>query len=102
MKRQFLSILFLLFFVGVFSQTHSLTLEIKGCDNSGGNLMIAGFKGAKDFNKKENSAFNKSEKVENSTLKLSFHNIEEGDYAIAIYHDQNLDNKLNLNQIVIF
>ena len=39
--------------------------------------------------------------VNDSTVEVNFRNISAGKYAIAIYHDQNLDNKLNTNQIGI-
>ncbi|PLX03443.1 MAG: hypothetical protein C0595_07140 [Marinilabiliales bacterium] len=101
MKKQLLTIILLLFIGYGFSQNYSLTLNVKNCDPSGGKIMIAGFKGANDFNKKENSAFNKAVVVNDSTVEVNFHNISSGKYAIAIYHDQNIDNKLNTNQIGI-
>ncbi len=101
MKKQFLTIVLLLFIGLGFSQTYSLTIKIENCDSSGGKLMIAGFKGASDFNNKENSAFNKAIIVNDSTVEVNFRNISPGKYAIAIYHDQNLDKELNLNQIGI-
>lgn len=101
MKKSFSTIILLIFMGSVFSQTYDLTLNVRNCDNNGGKLMIAAFKGANDFKNKENSAFNDAVTVNDSTVEINFHNIAPGKYAIAIFHDQNLDNILNTNQIGI-
>jgi uncharacterized protein (DUF2141 family) len=63
--------------------------------------MIAAFKNERDFKTKENASFRKSVEANDTSLIVSLKNIPKGKYAIAIFHDQNADNELNVNDIGI-
>ncbi len=91
----------MLSFGSLFSQNHNLELYITNCRATGGNLKVAAFKGEHDFKAKENASFRKSVEANDSSLIVHLWKIPQGKYAIAVFHDQNKDNKLNTNDIGI-
>ena len=97
MKLLFLT--FILLFSGV--KTHKLSIHISGISKIKGNLFIAIFRPTDDF-----PVFGKQFKgivkeVEGKSQNYNFDNLPEGEYALAIYQDENRNKILDKNLLGI-
>ena len=97
MKLLFLT--FILLFSGV--KTHTLSIHISGISKIKGSLFIAVFRATDDF-----PVFGKQYKgivkeVEGKTQNYTFDNLPEGEYALAIYQDENRNKILDKNLLGI-
>jgi len=84
-----------------FAQSSDLIIQIENIEILKGKIMIAAFDNENNFNKKENPSFSDLLNVSNSSLKTTFKSIPQGTYAIALYHDENSDGKLNTTKLRI-
>ncbi|MEN9913508.1 MAG: hypothetical protein RL528_229 [Bacteroidota bacterium] len=97
MKLLFLT--FILLFSGV--KTHKLSIHISGISKIKGNLFIAIFRATDDF-----PVFGKQYKgivkeVEGKSQNYNFDDLPEGEYAVAIYQDENRNKILDKNLLGI-
>ena len=97
MKLIFLT--FILLFSGV--KTHKLSIHISGISKIKGSLFIAVFRATDDF-----PVFGKQYKgivkeVEGKSQNYTFDNLPEGEYALAIYQDENRNKILDKNLLGI-
>ena len=97
MKLLFLT--FILLFSGV--KTHKLSIHISGISKIKGSLFIAIFRATDDF-----PVFGKQFKgivkeVEGKSQNYTFDDLPEGEYALAIYQDENRNNILDKNLLGI-
>ncbi len=97
MKLLFLT--FILLFSGV--KTHKLSIHISGISKIKGSLFIAIFRATDDF-----PVFGKQFKgivkeVEGKSQNYTFDNLPEGEYALAIYQDENRNKILDKNLLGI-
>jgi uncharacterized protein (DUF2141 family) len=97
MKLLFLT--FILLFTGV--KTHTLSIHISGISKIKGSLFIAIFRATDDF-----PVFGKQFKgivkeVEGKTQNYTFDDLPEGEYALAIYQDENRNKILDKNLLGI-
>lgn len=97
MKLVFLT--FILLFSGV--KTHKLSIHISGISKIKGSLFIAIFRATDDF-----PVFGKQFKgivkeVEGKSQNYNFDNLPEGEYALAIYQDENRNKILDKNLLGI-
>ena len=97
MKLIFLT--FILLFSGV--KTHKLSIHISGISKIKGSLFIAIFRPTDDF-----PVFGKQFKgivkeVEGKSQNYNFDNLPEGEYALAIYQDENRNKILDKNLLGI-
>jgi len=97
MKLLFLT--FILLFSGV--KTHTLSIHISGISKIKGSLFIAIFRATDDF-----PVFGKQYKgivkeVEGKSQNYTFDNLPEGEYALAIYQDENRNKILDKNLLGI-
>ena len=97
MKLLFLT--FILLFSGV--KTHKLYIHISGISKIKGSLFIAVFRATDDF-----PVFGKQFKgivkeVEGISQNYNFDNLPEGEYALAIYQDENRNKILDKNLLGI-
>jgi uncharacterized protein (DUF2141 family) len=97
MKLLFLT--FILLFSGV--KTHTLSIHISGISKIKGSLFIAVFRATDDF-----PVFGKQYKgivkeVEGKSQNYNFDNLPEGEYALAIYQDENRNKILDKNLLGI-
>ena len=97
MKLIFLT--FILLFSGV--KTHKLSIHISGISKIKGSLFIAIFRATDDF-----PVFGKQFKgivkeVEGKSQNYNFDNLPEGEYALAIYQDENRNKILDKNLLGI-
>lgn len=93
----------ILFVVGyLFSTTafaqNTLTVEVTNIKNDKGKIMIALFKGEIGFPKDGTKAIQKLEvPIKNGKAIITFTNLENGDYAFALFHDENNNNEMDSN-----
>ena len=97
MKLIFLT--FILLFSGV--KTHKLSIHISGISKIKGSLFIAIFRPTDDF-----PVFGKQFKgivkeVEGKSQNYTFDDLPEGEYALAIYQDENRNKILDKNLLGI-
>ena len=65
----------------------TLTIEVASFENTKGVLRVCVTDQKDDFLK--SCAFSKIVTVEDDTVSLKIENIEEGNYAVSVYHDEN-------------
>ena len=80
---------------------HSLTVNISNISKAKGNLEIGIFNTKKGFLKEGNQYLKKKIKVAGNTLSHTFENLPKGNYAVAVFHDENQNNKCDTNLIGI-
>jgi uncharacterized protein (DUF2141 family) len=81
-----------------FAQTR-LEVTIRNVKESKGNLRVGLFTNEKDFLK--NAAVGKVVKAQQGEVKVVFENLQPGDYAVSVIHDQNENGELDSNFVGI-
>ncbi|MEQ8525794.1 MAG: DUF2141 domain-containing protein [Gracilimonas sp.] len=76
-------------------------LKIEGIDKVEGEIRIALFNSEKEYNEKENPLYAVVLPVDNSTVVWSQDSLIFGEYAIAVYHDKNVNGELDSNLLGI-
>lgn len=70
------------------TDTYDLTIQIDGIRNNNGYIMVALHDGSSDF--PDSDPFMAVEgEAENGSIELVIENLPEGEYAIALMHDEN-------------
>ncbi|MEE9431947.1 MAG: DUF2141 domain-containing protein [Melioribacteraceae bacterium] len=87
----------LLFTSATVAQNGNVYLEVSGIDEIEGELSIGLFKNQETFLKKGEGVEGVYLKIEDSIVSYIFKNIPSGNYAIAIYHDENSNKELDRN-----
>ncbi len=95
--RILISLSALFFSVLIWSQTGTITVGIQGIESSKGVLQIGLYNTVDDFPDFDKSFKGASIKSNTSGVVHSFENIPTGEYAIALWHDENEDKELNKN-----
>jgi uncharacterized protein (DUF2141 family) len=81
-----------------YGQTGSLTVTISSFKNSNGKAQVALFNNADDYPTEGEKAYRKATVViQNNTATVTFDNLPYGQYAVAVFHDENGNNKLDTN-----
>ncbi|GAA4276219.1 DUF2141 domain-containing protein [Aquimarina mytili] len=96
MKPLFFTLtLLLLSSTQVFSQTSDLSIDviIDNIKSDQGTIKIGLYKSEETFLR--NPIKSISEKAKKEGIKVTFENLEEGEYAISLYHDEDDNQKLN-------
>ena len=76
----------------------NLTVEINGLRNTEGQVCVSIFANSKGFpNNRDGVLKAKCTKMSEKSLTVTFDNLQAGSYAVAVIHDQNNDQILNLN-----
>jgi uncharacterized protein (DUF2141 family) len=99
MKKIICSFLFLMAYAG-FGQ-HSLSLTIEGVPSNAGAICAAVYKDHKSFLKFDEVYKMGSEKATEGNTIIQINDIPEGNYAVAIFHDENGNNTLDTNMFGI-
>jgi uncharacterized protein (DUF2141 family) len=87
-----------LFPLSGFSQSKSIKINIPNIKSDKGEILIALFNKADGFPENADNAFQTAKmKAKKGTLSISLPNIADGRYALAIFHDENGDGKMNKN-----
>lgn len=95
MIRNLFFIIFLLP-IAVCSQ-HKLIVKVHNVKEAKGDVCVALYNDSKTFLKLENVYKSKKTKALLKETTLVFDNIPEGEYAIAIFHDENGNEELDTN-----
>jgi uncharacterized protein (DUF2141 family) len=74
---------------------------VEGIVSNEGRIMLAVFDNAGDFKNKQNPVLADTVRIKDNSLQLKFKNIPKGTYAIAVFHDENSDGKLNTAKLGI-
>ncbi len=74
-----------------------IELTVTGVSGNSGNLIVALLTPDNDFPRDENPYASKMKKVHRGEPTFRFTNIAPGIYAIAVYHDENGNGKLDSN-----
>ena len=80
-------------------QSFNLTLRVNGIEKAGGKMSIALFDNAEDFSSKESYVAAIEVPVKSDAFEYRFENINQGTYAMAIFHDLDENGKLTTNWI---
>ncbi len=101
-KKVLLVVLMLISTVMCFAQEtgYSVTVTVTGITNLEGEISIGLFQGEESYPKGDVIA-GAFVKADNETISYIFKNIPEGVYAIAIYHDENSNQKMDRNFLKI-
>lgn len=83
-----------------FAHNFSVTESVTGIEETKGEISIGLFQGAASYPNGDVIA-GAFIKADNETITYTFENIPEGVYAIAIYHDENTNAKMDRNIIGI-
>ncbi|OEK06934.1 DUF2141 domain-containing protein [Roseivirga misakiensis] len=75
----------------------TLTVTIDGIRNSDGNITIALHNGESDFPGDEGFMM-KSAEAKKGSIEVVFEKVPEGEYAIAVLHDENGNDEMDFNQ----
>jgi uncharacterized protein (DUF2141 family) len=75
----------------------NLKINITNIKEKTGYIRVGLYNNPKDFPKNGKAYKNVSAKVVGNTATVSFNNIPGGNYAIALFHDENNDTECNLN-----
>jgi len=98
MKNLFLAIVVLVFATPIFAQSGVVKVTITGIDNTDGNVEV-GIYNSKEtfpvFGKEMQGA--KIKPTKTGSLNYTFENLPDGTYAIAIWHDENDNQKIDKN-----
>ena len=79
----------------------NISIEIKGIPNEKGNIFIALFRQKDDFPTFGKQYIGKIIPVTGKKMSYTFETLAEGKYAIAIFHDENKNGKLDKNYLGI-
>lgn len=93
---QKLLLVFLFSPVFLFSQ-HTLTVHVENVEMSIGNVSIAIYKEAKGFLEFDHVLKSNTTKAQKGITIVSVSDLPSGTYAIAVFHDKNLNEKLDTN-----
>lgn len=94
--------IFLLFFSTLLGfnqppETYDLKVVVSNVNTLKGNIKFGIFNSSNTFLNKGEEVKAYSKKVTSSTVTFYLKDLQKNDYAIAIYHDINMDNKCNLS-----
>ena len=79
-----------------------LTVGVDGLRNTQGLVCVTIFANSKGFpNNNDGVVKSKCTKISETSSKIIFDNLQPGTYAVAVIHDQNQDQILNLNYLGI-
>lgn len=101
MKKIVLIATFLTVCLITISQNYNLTVQIEDIKESKGEMYIGLFKNAETFPEKGNAAVGEILPAKPDSMHIIFRDVPAGKYAIAVYHDKNLDGKLTKNRLGI-
>lgn len=80
---------------------NSLSIEVKGVKNSEGKISVAVYNESKGFLKFDRVYKTDTTKAKKGTTNLKIENLPVGEYALAIFHDENGNDELDTNWLGI-
>ena len=80
------------------AQQNTLQIEITNIASAKGEIWFALFLGEKGFPEKSENAYRTARvKAEKGMISYTFKELPAGNYALAVFHDENGDGKMNKN-----
>jgi len=98
MKNLLLAIVVMVFATPIFAQSGLVKVSITGVENTDGNVVIGIYNSMESFpvfGKEIQGAIIKPSKT--GSLNYTFENLPDGTYAIAAWHDENDNQKMDKN-----
>ncbi len=80
---------------------NSLSVEVHGVKNSDGKINVAVYNNSDDFLKFDQVYKSDSAKANEGITHLQIDNLPKGEYALAIFHDENGNDELDTNWLGI-
>lgn len=103
-KKTFFAVLFMAGFAfptTTFAQ-HTLTVEVSNIKSNKGTIMIALFKGEAGFPKDDTKAIKKiTVTIKDKKATITFTDLKAGEYAFALFHDENGNSEMDSNMFGI-
>lgn len=99
-KKTLVLVLFMASFAfsNVVLAQHTLTVEVSNIKSDKGTIMIALFKGEAGFPKDDSKAIKKMKvNIKDKKATITFTDLEAGEYAFALFHDENGNNEMDSN-----
>lgn len=91
---------FLLIIALLWQSTATVTVDVSGFENTDGTFSIAIFKEGNGFPRDHTQAWQrKLVKASNGKVDVQFTGTPQGEYAIAVFHDENNSGKVETNFI---
>jgi uncharacterized protein (DUF2141 family) len=81
----------------LFSQTGNLTITITGIENTKGAIEIGIYDSENTFPAYGKEFIGATETPNMEFVRITFNNIPEGNYAVAVWHDENINQVLDKN-----
>jgi len=88
-------------FVFSFGQTANIQLTVQNIEDPDGQLVIGLFDNADYFKAKINPFRATKVDITDSVISYTFFDVTAGNYAIAVFHDENGDGKVNTKSMKI-
>jgi uncharacterized protein (DUF2141 family) len=82
-------------------EKNNLVVKVSDIKSMKGNLYIGLFKGEDQFMKFDSAYMGKMVEVKNPEETVTFNDVPEGQYAIAVFQDMNMNGKLDQNELGI-
>lgn len=102
MRRRFLALMIAIAGLApVSASAADLVLAVKGVANGKGLVMIAVYGNAETFRKDGREIAAIRLKSRKGGVKVTLNDLPKGTYAVAVYHDENGDQKLETNMLGI-
>lgn len=97
MKKLLFGFLFALSFQFVTAQASSVTVEIKGIHNAKGNIVLGLYNSETGFAIYDKNYQKAILSPSTEGVTYTFENIPSGTYAVAVWHDENDNRKIDKN-----
>ena len=95
---KYLAIILILLSLGfnsALAQESVIKVKVIGIEEIEGQISIGLFNSSEDFPKKNPNNTGVSIKVDSSSVEYTFEKLSNGEYALAIYHDENSNGELD-------
>jgi len=100
MKQTTVCIILVILLCGWHRQDKQLVINITGARNTKGHLLLSVYNSSNGFPDNADKACKKIKlTIQNGGASTSFNALPDGEYAVAILHDENDDAKMNTNWI---
>ncbi|MGM0509357.1 MAG: DUF2141 domain-containing protein [Fusobacteriota bacterium] len=73
-----------------------LKIQIEGVKSSKGEIVLTLFNSEEEFPKRESAYKKTTIKSKKGDISYTYKNIESGEYALTVYHDENLNGEFDM------
>ena len=97
MLKKIFTIIFLCISFTLKAQNPAVRITVTGIPKVKGQLLVAFYNSEKKFLDKDEAAYSKIIPVTGKSMDVYFKDVLAGDYAVAVIHDANNNNELDVN-----